>query len=132
MKNQGVWEASRTLVFDQRVPRSRFHVPIWQDPAACCRGALSAPTARTVMLRSVSIPADSTKARMYVSGTPALLHYWPKGAQPCAPVLLLTVPIFPEMSQRPMTMTQGEGVANGFGDELLGLAGRILELHSPG
>jgi hypothetical protein len=24
MKNQGVWEASRTLVFDQRVPRSTF------------------------------------------------------------------------------------------------------------
>ena len=28
-----------------------FHVPIGHDLAACCRGALSAPTARTVMLR---------------------------------------------------------------------------------
>ena len=46
-------ETSRPLVFDQRVSRSTFYVPIRHNLAACCRSALSAPTARTGMYRRV-------------------------------------------------------------------------------
>ena len=86
MKNQGVWEASRTLVFDQRVPRSRFHVPIWQDPAACCRGALSAPTARTVMLKKcvdTGRQHQSTHVRFRHPSTTALLAEGRTAVRPC-------------------------------------------------
>jgi len=69
----------RPARFTFQVPRFTFHVPIRHDLAACCRGALSAPTAKIVKPRGTNSPREipgspSSDLAVGVLSTPLQFH----------------------------------------------------------